>query len=167
MLIRPAHPGDEMDVARVHVRSWQSGYRRVMPDDYLDSLRLEDRAARYNFDHTDPAAPFTVVAAEEDRIIGFATTGPARSAPQENCGELYALYVDPDLWGSGVGRALLSAARDRMAAQGFRHALLWVLAVNPRARRFYEKNGWTTDGIPRLEAIWGITVESVQYMCFL
>ena len=44
MLLRPAEPQDAMGVARVHVRSWQAGYRGLLPDAYLDGLRAEDRA---------------------------------------------------------------------------------------------------------------------------
>ena len=32
-----------MAVARVHVRSWQVGYRGLLPDAYLDGLRAEER----------------------------------------------------------------------------------------------------------------------------
>ena len=43
MLLRPAEPVDAIAVAHVHVRSWQVAYRTLMPDDYLDQLRPEDR----------------------------------------------------------------------------------------------------------------------------
>jgi hypothetical protein len=44
MFLRPAEPSDASAVARVHVRSWQAGYRNLLPDQYLDGLRPEDRA---------------------------------------------------------------------------------------------------------------------------
>ena len=53
VLIRPAKSDDALEVARVHVRSWQAAYRGLLPDDYLDDLRAEERAQRYNF----PAIP--------------------------------------------------------------------------------------------------------------
>ena len=46
---RLAVPGDEQAVAVVHVRSWQVAYRGLMPDEYLDGLRPQDRADRYTF----------------------------------------------------------------------------------------------------------------------
>ena len=49
MEIRPAEPEDALAVARVHVRTWQAAYRSLLPDHYLDQLRAEDRAARYQF----------------------------------------------------------------------------------------------------------------------
>jgi hypothetical protein len=68
MLLRPAEPDDALAVARVHVRSWQAAYRTLIPDDYLDQLRPEDRAQRYNFSSLNPLQPWTIVAAEAGTI---------------------------------------------------------------------------------------------------
>jgi len=78
MLLRPAEPDDAIAVARVHVRSWQGAYRKLLPDDYLDQLRPEDRAQKYDFASRDPLEPRTIVAAEKELIHGFATTAPSR-----------------------------------------------------------------------------------------
>jgi hypothetical protein len=59
--IRAARPADALAVAEVHVRSWQAGYRHLLPDAYLDSLRPEDRAARYTFDRAGADDPETIV----------------------------------------------------------------------------------------------------------
>src|ERR1022692_2984138 len=107
MLLRP-EPEDAIAVARVHVRSWQAAYRTLLPDDYLDHLRPEDRAEHYDFATLDPGKPRTVVATEEESIIGFATTAPSREPDLPNHAELSALYVDPEHWGRRVGVALLS-----------------------------------------------------------
>jgi GNAT superfamily N-acetyltransferase len=142
MVIRPAEPADAMAVARVHVRTWQTAYRTLIPDSYLDSVRPEERAERYDFATRDPLKPHTVVAADGDAILGFATTAPSRDPDLPEHGELCALYVDPAQWGRGIGVALISAARARLGELGFRKALLWVLAGNVRAVRFYEIDGW-------------------------
>lgn len=57
MLLLLAELTDAMGVAQVHVRSWQVGYRGLMPDDYLDQLRPEERAAKYTFGNTDASKP--------------------------------------------------------------------------------------------------------------
>jgi GNAT superfamily N-acetyltransferase len=163
MLIRPAEPSDAMDVAQVHVRSWQVAYRTLLPDDYLDQLRPEDRAQRYDFAAVDPRKPKTIVAIEEGAICGFATTAPSRDADLPDYGELYALYVDPEMWGRGMGVALISAARAELLRGGFRNAVLWVLAGNVRAERFYQMDGWAADGSRRTDVVWGVTVDEVRY----
>jgi GNAT superfamily N-acetyltransferase len=164
MLIRPAEPSDAMAVARVHVRSWQATYRTLLPDDYLDQLRPEDRAQKYDFAGLDPRKPRTIVAVDEGLICGFATTAPSRDADLPDHGELYALYVDPEMWGRGIGIELMSAARTRLAQAGFRHAVLWVLAGNLRAERFYRIDGWAPDGFCRTDVVWGVTVDEVRYL---
>jgi GNAT superfamily N-acetyltransferase len=125
MELRRAEPTDAMAVARVHVRSWQAAYRKLMPDDYLDQLRPEDRAKKYDFGNLDPLRPHTIVATENGDIRGFATTAPAQDSNMSGYGELCALYVDPDHWGRGIGVALVSAARTRLFDFGFRSAILW------------------------------------------
>jgi GNAT superfamily N-acetyltransferase len=163
MLLRPARPEDALNVARVHVRSWQAAYRSLLPDDYLERLRPEERAARYDFASSDPRRPATLVAADAGAIWGFATTAPARDPDVADHGELCALYVDPQWWGRGVGAALVAAARSRLGALGFRHAVAWVLAGNARAERFYGIDRWAPDGQRRTDSVWGITVDEVRF----
>ena len=163
MNLRPAVPDDAMAIARVHVRAWQVAYRGLMPDDYLQSLLPADRARRYDFASRDPARPKTVVAVEADAILGFATIAPARDVDAAGQGELCALYVEPDLWGRGVGRALASAACSDLYGLGFRQAMLWVVAGNARAERFYRADGWTCDGLRRALQVWNFSVDAVRY----
>ncbi len=167
MLLRLAAPADAMDVARVHVRSWQAAYRGLMPDAYLDQLRPEDRAARYDFATTDPAKPRTIVLEKDGAIRGFATTMPSRDADTPNHGELCALYVNPDDWGQGYGVALIQAARLHLSASGFSAAILWLLEGNIRADRFYRADGWHPDGARRSETMWGVTVNERRYRTVL
>jgi GNAT superfamily N-acetyltransferase len=154
ILIRAARVGDEARVAEIHVRSWQAGYRGLLADDYLDGLRAEDRAPHYTFDRTGPDDVLTLVAVT-DRVRGFVSLAPA-------AGEVWALYVDPTAWRSGVGRALLVEAQDRLAQRHAR-ATLWVLAGNTRACRFYEANGWQPDGEQRREIVWGAALDELRY----
>lgn len=163
MELRRAEPSDAIAVARVHVRSWQAAYRKLMPDDYLDQLRPEDRAKKYDFGNLDPLRPYTIVATESGRILGFATTAPAQESPISGYGELCALYVDPDQWGRGIGVTLVSAARSRLFDLGFRNAILWVLVGNVRAKRFYVTDHWTPDGVRRTDEVWGVKVDEVRY----
>lgn len=163
MILRAAESADALSVARVHVRSWQSAYRGLLPDDYLKHLRPEDRAERYDFATRDPQNPHTIVAVEAGAIRGFATTAPSRDADLADYGELGALYVDPDYWRRGIGMTLVSAARERLAALGFENALLWVLVGNVRADRFYRNDHWAPDGLQRTDTVWGVPVNEIRY----
>jgi GNAT superfamily N-acetyltransferase len=161
--MQAAHPADAPAVAEVHIRSWQTGYRHLLPDAYLDSLRPEDRAARYTFDRDGADDPTTIVVLVGDAIRGFATTGPTRGVEDAELGEVLALYVDPPFWGHGLGRRLIVEARRRLTARGFAEAVLWVLAGNTRAERFYRADGWLPDGARREEEIWGVRADEIRY----
>jgi ribosomal protein S18 acetylase RimI-like enzyme len=162
LTLRDARPEDAAKVAEVHVRAWQVAYRGLLPDDDLDGLRAEDRAARYTFHLVGPEHPATTVALEDGEIRGFVTTGPARGCAQ-TVGEVYAINVDPAAWGRGVGRALMAHARARLAERGCTEALLWVLVGNVRAERFYRADGWRADGTQRDDEVWGVRVSELRY----
>lgn len=75
-----------------------------------------------------------VIVAEIDReIAGFAAVVG---------GELDGLFVEPDLWGRGSGRALVDAATHEARKRG----LALTVIANPRARRFYEHCGFRVEG---------------------
>ena len=161
--LRPARPDDALDVARVHVRSWQAAYKGLLPDEYLGSLRADERASRYDFATTDPLAPHTFVADDGRTIVGFATIGVSPGESSRDVGELMALYVDPASWRTGVGRALIARARSGLRRLGFDNALLWVLEGNERAQQFYEHDGWLRSDDRRRQRVWGIEVDEIAY----
>jgi GNAT superfamily N-acetyltransferase len=166
MLLRAAEPSDALAVAQVHVRSWQGAYRGLMPDDYLDGLRPQDRAEHYTFGPpTSADQPVTWVAVDGGAIQGFATataTVPPDEGPS-GCGLLNALYVDPRWWGTGVGRALMVDARSRLVASGCAEAVLWVMVGNERAQGFYRTDGWEADGARQIGLVWGQPVDEVRF----
>jgi GNAT superfamily N-acetyltransferase len=147
--LRSALQEDALAVANVHVRSWQVGYRGLLPQEYLDSMQPEERAARYTFGHSDPTKAMTTVAVVDNAIQGFVTIGPR--------GHLMALYVDPDAWGRGLGRTLIADARRQLAARDERDAYLHVLDGNVRAERFYTADGWRPEGDLEQKTAWGVT----------
>ncbi|HEY0533333.1 MAG TPA: GNAT family N-acetyltransferase [Actinoplanes sp.] len=146
--IRPIAEDEIDDVARVHVRSWQSGYAGIVPEEFLASLDPADFAARRRYTAIPPGGG-AVCAVDEGRILGHATFGPYRpdkDVVDRSSGELYSIYVAPEQWGNGTGYRLFATARERLTAAGFPDLRLWVLEDNHRARRFYERQGMRPDG---------------------
>jgi ribosomal protein S18 acetylase RimI-like enzyme len=162
--IRDAVPGDALAVAAVHVRAWQVSYRGLLPDEHLDGLRSEQRAAGYVFDSPDPDVPRTILALDGHGAVGaFATFGSSRDADAPDAGEIMALYVDPPHWGAGMGRALTAEAESRLAADGCREIVLWVLVGNEQAQGFYRTLGYVPDGGHRHEDVYGVAAEVIRY----
>jgi RimJ/RimL family protein N-acetyltransferase len=153
-VIRPATPDDAEAVARVHVRTWQAAYGHVFPADRLASLSTQGRVEQFR--------RHPPIVAQADRsIVGFVSVGASRDEDAE--GELYAIYVDPVHWGTGVGRELIAAGEARLRDLGHHDVVLWVLEDNPRARRFYEAAGWRLDGGRRPIEFLGVEVPEVRY----
>jgi GNAT superfamily N-acetyltransferase len=161
--VRRAVPADAHDVARVHVRSWQSAYRGLVAQEYLDSLEPEAWADRYTFGRMGFQLPSTQVAVDGSTMCGLVTTGLCRDEDLSNFGEVMAIYVDPSYLRTGVGRLLMTAARNRLRRVGVTAAALWVLDGNVGARRFYERDGWTFDGTRRTSTYGDLPVDEVRY----
>jgi ribosomal protein S18 acetylase RimI-like enzyme len=165
--VRDARGEDAEGVARVHVSVWQAAYRGILPADFLAGLRWEDRYEFWRHQLAEPSVDGgrTLVLVDGARVLGFASTGPARDEDRRRADawELYAIYVVPDLWGQGWGQALAEAALDAVPAVAS-DVSLWVLADNDRARRFYERLGFAPDGQRQVIALGGRDVAEVRYL---
>jgi GNAT superfamily N-acetyltransferase len=141
--IRPASVTDARAIAEIHVASWQATYRGLMPDSVLDQLSVDEREQNWlrilgtNMHNN-------LVLAESDRIAGWAAFGPARDSDldAQKVFELYGIYLQPAVWGRGLGRRLYEAVEKLMPVE---HAIIWVLEKNNRARNFYEAVGFTVE----------------------
>jgi GNAT superfamily N-acetyltransferase len=156
-VIRAGTPEDAEAVARVHVETWRVAYDHVFPREELERMATERVDRRAEMHRRSPP----IVAEADGEIIGFVSVGPANDEDAD--GELYAIYVLPAHWGTGVGRDLIQTAEDRLRELGHEDAILWVLEDNPRARRFYEAAGWLHDGNRRPIEVFGIEVPEVRY----
>jgi GNAT superfamily N-acetyltransferase len=151
--LRHAAPTDAHAIATVHLRSWQEAYRGLLHDDVLASLSVSSRAQRW-FDILSDPQPRTrtVVTTTGTTVLGFASTGPARDIKDRDpaAGELYAIYLTPEVWGRGIGVRLHAHALQQLRVLGFDQADLWVLEGNERALRFYHREGWADTGRSKL-----------------
>jgi GNAT superfamily N-acetyltransferase len=145
--IRGPGPADATGIAEVHVATWQAAYAGIFPAEFLSAMSVEHRAEVWNrilAEAGDGAGLHVAVA--RGRIVGFAHGGPSRDTDAGDAAEVYAVYVRPEHWGTGVGRALHDALVAELTAGGASEATLWVLEPNRRARAFYEREGWKYDG---------------------
>jgi ribosomal protein S18 acetylase RimI-like enzyme len=163
--IRRAQEVDARGIAEVRVRTWQRAYRGILPTDFLNDLSIETTESRWRDALREAASKRRMQVAESAaQVVGFVSSGAPRdeNAPPLT-GEVYAIYVLPDCWGHGVGRALLAAAEKDLIDLGYAEAMLWVLADNQRARAFYERAGWHADGGTKQDTFGGREVTEVRY----
>jgi len=158
--IRRARLEDAAAVAAVHVRTWQAAYEHVFGAERLARLDVAAREGLARRRATDPESDTFVAVDDDGRIVGFVATGRPDEPAEER--ELFAIYVLPEAWGTSAGSGLMAAAVDAMRDRAAPEAILWVLADNPRARRFYEREGWIEDGSAESEYL-GLTVPVARY----
>ena len=159
MQVRLATADDADGIARVQERGWQGPYRHIFPREKLDRGGFID-PERWRTRLATPPPGWTTLVAEAGEVVGFASVGPSRD--EQAIGELYAIYVDPDAWDTGAGRALIERA-ERQLDEEYDEATLWVLEDNARARRFYEIAGWSPDGAVKENAWFDVSVIEVRY----
>ncbi|CAM5359400.1 GNAT family N-acetyltransferase [Streptomyces canus] len=165
LLIRPMVLADCDRVAEIRVRGWQSAYRGLIPQSYLDgmSVPLDAERHRTRFGQGDGSV-VNLVAERDGEVMGWACHGPYRDGEVRTAdAELYAVYVDPRRYGTGIGHALLLETLRNRTAAGHGRMYLWVLKDNVRARRFYERAGFEADGTVEPFEADGVLVPEVRY----
>ncbi|MFF5476565.1 GNAT family N-acetyltransferase [Streptomyces sp. NPDC012935] len=163
--IRPMTLADCDRVAEIRIGGWQTAYQGLIPQSYLDALDVaQDAGRRRAYFSQSGAGVVDLVAERGGRIAGWACHGPYRDGEvRTDDAELYAIYVDPGQYGTGIGRSLLQESVRRCTAAGHARMLLWVLKDNAHARRFYERCGFRADGAEEPFEVDGVEVPEVRY----
>ncbi len=158
--VRRARIGDADELAETAIEAWREGFRGIVPErvdprDAWRPARIADRIAAG--DRRDDAILAAVV---DGSVRGLVLQGPSRDADALIAeGEIVALYVHPDNWRQGIGRALVEAALGDLERTGHERAIVWTLADSPRNLAFYEAVGFRRDGATQRRPSFGSPLE--------
>ncbi|WP_158619330.1 GNAT family N-acetyltransferase [Pseudomonas sp. v388] len=165
--IRLAAPADATSIAKVHIASWQAAYRDLLSPTYLLALgNTVQRRATFIESALANGRLDAWVAERDSEIVGWSSFGSSRDddAPPLT-GELYSLYLHPQVWGQGGGRLLWQASRQALVASGHCQVTLWALDGNQRAERFYVAAGFIRQTTrPRVFEDDGIALPLIRYV---
>jgi GNAT superfamily N-acetyltransferase len=164
MTIRLAELADANAVAQLHASSWQTAYRGILRDDFLEGPLHENRRALWHSRLSDFDRPdqFVLVDEHEGTIRGFAC-GFLDADPEWGC-LLDNLHVIPELKGQGLGRELMREVAERVLhSNSIRRLHLWAYEQNLAARRFYERLGGEITLRHAEPALDGTQVNAVRY----
>jgi GNAT superfamily N-acetyltransferase len=129
--LRPAQPTDVSGVGAVWASGWADGHRGHVP------IELERHRTRSGFVRlAERRVQHTTVAIDHMLVVGFVVVIGD---------ELEQLYVAASSRGGGVAGRLIAHAEAVVAKS---HSVCWlaVASGNSRARRFYERSGWSDSG---------------------
>src|SRR5256885_13185967 len=121
MSIRPAVIEDASAIAQVHVESWRTTYRGLLPDNLLDQLSVLDRTRFWTETLTGPPTRFLMLVACDGSgtIVGFACGGVERTGKLTCDGELYAMYLLEGAQRRGLGTLLIRQFVRELRSIGF------------------------------------------------
>ncbi|WP_028531148.1 GNAT family N-acetyltransferase [Paenibacillus sp. UNC217MF] len=140
MRIRKATINDAEGIAKVHVDSWRTTYKGIIPDDFLSKLSYKKRTDVWikNIEKEDN---FVVLAENpEGQIVGFADCGKRETNIVPNSGDLTSIYILKEYHGRGLGKELLRQLFLHFKFLGYQNIFVDVLEDN-KTRYFYEHYG--------------------------
>ena len=158
--VRSATPADAAAVIAVRIASWNAAYAPHLPADAWSDYDVQ--AATHRLAGSIAGGTLQVLVADRDgAVVGYTMFGAPRDDDiTDGTSEIYAIYVHPDAWSTGAGRALMSAT---VSALDDGPIVLWVLEDNDRARGFYGQAGFTADGARKDADMPGGPVPEVRY----
>ncbi|MFI6904698.1 GNAT family N-acetyltransferase [Nonomuraea sp. NPDC050394] len=139
--IREAGPGDGGVLGEIHAVSWGISHGPLCTPQ-VAAAGIEERRAKWHGILAEGGDPI-LLALLDDRAGAFSRSG-ASSSP--GLAEIHTFFAHPDVWGSGLAAALLTATLDRLREAGYDRVHLWTLRDSAQARRFYGKHGFAETG---------------------
>ncbi|MFB7140622.1 GNAT family N-acetyltransferase [Gottfriedia sp. NPDC056225] len=140
MNIRKANLNDAKGIAKVHVDSWRTTYRNIIPDHFLQSLSYDQRTDIWNQNFSNKRNFIYVAENNEGEIIGFGTCGKREKNKVEHSGDLTSIYLLEEYQGTGIGKQLLKQLFNQFKELNFNSVFVEVLEDN-KTRYFYEYYG--------------------------
>lgn len=125
------------------IAAWRSGFRGILPDATIDKYTQFAPCADM-FQQILSSGTGTMYLAR----LGDTASGLLYWLPEGNTVRIEALLTIPEVWGEGVAAALMN--RVLADTVGFHTISVWPFAENHRARRFYEKHGFSPSGRSRM-----------------
>lgn len=135
-VLRPAGEGDLDALLLVQQEGAVLALSHIFPQDEHPFPRRAVRE-RWEGELADPDTNVYVVTDADGNVRGFAAT---------RRDELLHFGTAVSTWGSGLARTAHDELLERLAGAGVGVARLRVFEENRRARRFYEKLGWSETG---------------------
>lgn len=150
---------DKMLISRIYEESWKYTYKGIIPQDYLESIPEGGWVA--NLENSNWS---TLICVDNGRIVGTSSFCESRFNQFDGWGEIISIYLLPDYMGRGFGKALFDSVIAELKKMGYRNIFLWVLEENLRARKFYEKEGFSMTDDYLNDNIGGKDVREIRYI---
>jgi len=157
LINRSAREDDIESIAEIKVWGWQTAYRGIVDEDYLDAMSAQELSARLK---AYPLASFLLSEKNGD-VVGFCRI--SESSLAGGATEIREIYIRPDMKRQGIGTKLFEYTVKELNRRGYKTMRLGVFKENAGARRFYEKMGGRIMGKGVIN-LFGKPYPSVEYV---
>ena len=142
MILRKAEINDVAGITIVHIETWRTTYKGIVPDEIIQNLSSREKDEKWSqmLKEMIKTEIYYVAEDENGKIIGFAVGGLERSGDPTYKGELMGIYILKEYQNIGIGRTLIKIIVTELLKLGINNMLVWVLKENPY-KTFYEKIG--------------------------
>lgn len=159
IVVRPVRDVDAEALGRVHATCWHETYDHLISTAALEAVSPRRMAELWTHWASQGEEYRMQAALVDGEIVGFVGSGPARDDDAPRPRELYFIYLLDEFHGTGIGQRLFDAAVDE--GEGL---YLWVADDNPRAHRFYTRNGFALDGSSQVQPFLGEELTEVRFV---
>ena len=134
------------EIAAVRIKTWQSAYKGIVPDSFLNSMSVESKVKSYKFGSDLEPGHYFFAVKSGSKIIGFLYLCKYREADIEGMGEIGGIYLLPEFHSKGIGAQMMQFSIDFLKGKSYKQIGIWVLEQNEKAISFYKKFGFEIDG---------------------
>lgn len=138
--------GDENALAYIHTESWKAGFKEILDADILQRCTELDKVTAMYRHLLEQKIANGYLLKVENRPHCTAWWDAAREEEMSGYAELICIHSLQNQWRNGYGSRMMDVVLRDIADAGYTKVMLWVFQDNLRARKFYEAQGFTTDG---------------------
>ena len=143
VIIRKAIPGDEQVLAYIQTESWKAAFAGILSPEELErctSLQKAEKMYHSVLLREDCNMAIELVNNQPHCIAAWAKN---RCDLGNTVGKLICIHSLQNNWAKGYGSAMMEYVLAQLQQANYESVILWVFEENTRARKFYEKHGFT------------------------
>lgn len=141
ILIRNATIQDFEAIADIKIAGWQTAYRGIIDDNFLDNMNREQEIEKRK---SNLGKENLIIAECNGKIVGFSLYRDYNkdmvSYTEADC-EISSIYIEPTLKRNGIGKKIIQYIIDDLKEKGKNKMILGCLEENYSSREFYDKMG--------------------------
>ena len=143
VIIRKAVPGDELVLAYIQTESWKAAFAGILSPEELERCTNLQKAEQMYHNVLCREGCNMAIELVDDHPHCIAAWGTNRCELGDAVGELICIHSLQNNWAKGYGSAMMEYVLAQLRQANYESVILWVFEENIRARKFYEKHGFT------------------------